>query len=130
MTQKIKILMPELIRIANQMCAYYGGPVYLIGSSMDNETARDIDIRCVISIEDFNRIYGSYSEFASEYISGNFGATTWKWADDRLKRCRDFYKQTGENIDFCVWAEPIWNPEFTHLRLDTRKKLEESLDFK
>ncbi len=122
MTKKLEILMPELKRIGNQMYAYYGGPVYLTGSSVLKEDARDIDIRVVVSIDDFNRLYGSYDKFAKEYTSGNFEATTWKWTDDRLKRCRILSQQTGENIDFCVWAEPMWNPLFPHIRLDTREE--------
>lgn len=119
MTEKIKKILPQLVRIANQLYGYYGGPVYLIGSALYNENPRDIDIRVVISVTDFNRIYGNYEKFNEEYISGEFDTIAWKWVDDRLKRCRDLYQQTSENIDFSVIAEPAWNPvEF--LRLDTR----------
>ena len=120
MTERIKLLLPELKKIGNQMYAYYGGPVYLIGSSLEKEQAKDIDIRVIVSVEDFERLFGSYDAFISEYQSGDFGLVTWRWAENRLKRCRVLSAQTKQNIDFCCWGENMWNPVYPHLRLDTR----------
>jgi len=120
MTERIKSLMTQLIKIGNQMYAYYGGPVYLVGSSLNKEDARDVDIRVILSVADFERLYGNYQEFLSEYQSGNFGIVTWRWAEDRLKRCRALSAQIKQNIDFCCWGEDMWDAHYLHLRLDTR----------
>lgn len=129
MTNKLLKLLPSLKCIANQLYGYYGGEVYLVGSSLQKENCRDIDIRIIITDVDFERLFGKYSDFAKEYNSGDFGITTWRWVDDRLKRCRDLSKRTGENIDFCCWHTSIWKPDEypNHMRLDTKSEFESSL---
>ena len=123
MTDRITKLLPSLKCIANQLYGYYGGEVYLVGSALQKENSRDIDIRVIVTQEDFERLFGKYSDFSMEFNSGVFSITAWRWVEDRLKRCRDLSKRTGENIDFCCWHVEMWKPvEYpNHIRLDTRE---------
>jgi hypothetical protein len=40
LSDRITNLLPKLQAVANRMYAYYGGPVYLIGSAIEKENAR------------------------------------------------------------------------------------------
>ena len=120
MTQTITELLPKLTKLANHWYAYYGGPVFLIGSALEKEEPRDIDIRVVVTKEDFERLYGKYEDFSKEYVSGEFGPCTWSWVEDRLKRCRLAYAETNANIDFCVFTRDMWDTTVSKMRLDTR----------
>lgn len=120
MTHYIETLLPKLTKLANQWYGYYGGPVYLVGSSLDKEDPRDVDVRVVVSPEDFQRLFGTYEDFAKEYNSGQFGQCCWRWSEDRLKRCRQAFMETGVNIDFSCYAAEMWKADLPYLRLDTR----------
>lgn len=123
MTHYILNLLPQLTKLANQWYGYYGGPVYLVGSALDKEDPRDIDIRVVITNQDFERLFGKYEDFVVEYNSGKFGSCSWRWVEDRLKRCRTGYVETNANIDFSCYAEDMWDPTLPFLRLDTRDQV-------
>ena len=122
MTDRLNAMLPKLKCVANQLYAYYGGAVYLVGSALEKEDARDIDVRVVVSHKDFERLFGPHTDFFKEYSTGEFGLTTWRWAEDRLKRCRLLYDRFGLRIDFCCWDEDMWDGvRNNHLRLDTRE---------
>lgn len=124
MTHNLEVILPKLKIIANQLYAYYGGPVYLVGTALEKEECRDIDIRVVVSNKDFDRLFGPVDVFLKEYSSGEFGLTTWRWAEDRLKRCRLLYDRYRIRIDFCCWVESMWDGvNNKHLRLDTREEI-------
>lgn len=115
---KIQKLIPELKKYANQLYSYYGGNIYLVGSSLYKEECRDIDVRCVVSLYDFERLYGNFNDFFDQYTSGNFNKNAWKWSADRLKRSRQLYDAIKENIDFAVFPEHLWDHSLPEIKLN------------
>lgn len=92
---------------ANQMASRFGAPVYLVGSMLTSpETARDVDVRIVLSDEDFEARYGIN---AIDWI--HEGWTSWspgrkRWGEDMVKLARQsrggFTLAGGMNLDFQV----------------------------
>ncbi len=118
-SQKLLVLK----RWANGIAAYYGVPVYLVGSALreSNHDPRDWDIRCCLPNYDFMVRYGSAEEWVAEGISGNWTRTRWRWSADCVKQTKHAWRATGAlNVDFQTQPISEWerfNNE-PRLRLD------------
>jgi len=60
-----------------------GSPIYLVGSCLESITPNDIDLRCVIADEEFDRVFGDAPEknqflalVLSEWFAGRLYAVT------------------------------------------------------
>jgi len=68
---------------ANHLAFQFGGPVYLVGSYLTAEIPGDVDIRCLITREDADLLFGRDSDGAGiEWTPGSFA------------RCREELKQS------------------------------------
>jgi hypothetical protein len=116
-----------LIKWANSLRAYYGHPVYLIGSQITGAlNPRDVDVIVAIPDQEFNLRYGDTEKWKTEVASGMYSDIVWKWSDDRVKRSLAGMKNTGLNIDFRVQPQSHFDA-FSNLhkswppvKLDTR----------
>ena len=86
---------------ANWYAAYYGAPVYLVGSALTKERPRDIDVRITLSDEEFWRFYGRPIP-PHEGSKDQQEMQGWQWSQlaDHLKRNRKLGHYGGYPIDF------------------------------
>lgn len=123
-------LAPEnrLVRWANAIRAFYGHPIYLVGSQITAKAnPRDVDVVCVIPDDEFCLRYGPVEKWQSEGESGFYSFVRWSWSDDCVKKSLHGMKETGLSIDFKVQAQSIWDgyenirKAFPPYKLDTRE---------
>lgn len=117
-----------IVRWANLIRAFYGHPVYLVGSSLTKENPRDCDVVCVIPDEEFILRYGvdDVKQWGFRYRSGSFDLheSCWKWADDVVHKSLQGMRFTRKYIDFKVFPESYdleHFKEFQKLKLDSRQ---------
>jgi len=120
-------LAPEhlIVRWANRMRAYYGHPVYMVGSQlMDKENPNDVDIICIIPDDEFETRFMNIDRWHQEQGEGRFSEEYWRWTERNIKDSLDGMVHTGWNIDFKVYCATYNKafPEDKHpkKRLDTR----------
>jgi hypothetical protein len=128
----IKLQLPlarenRLVRWANAIRGFYGGPVYLVGSQITgSDKPRDVDVICVISDDDFAMRYGNVQQFIEEGENGLWTEVRWAWSDDCIKKWRHGVKATGLNLDFKVQPQTQFDgyknihERFPPYKLDTR----------
>lgn len=124
-----------LVRFANKMCGFYGHPVFLVGSQLDSETPRDVDIVCEIPDDQFKSRYFSdwwnaelsvAQEVEKFFLGVHTGVHTeehWNWYEDMLKKSLLGMKTLHIPIDFKVYPKSYSENNFQDkpkLRLDTR----------
>lgn len=68
---------------ANGLAMAYGAPVYLVGSMLTGESPGDIDIRCTITREDLDALFGENADCLGS-----------EWAPARFRRSREELKQS------------------------------------
>ena len=92
-----------LVVWANSIRAYYGHPVYLVGSQLtDKENPRDVDVVCAIPDDEFTLRFGDVNEWMTEGITGQYTEIRWGWADECIKRWKEACIETNLNIDFKI----------------------------
>ena len=79
------------------MAARYNGPVYLVGSALRIGNPRDVDIRVVVSDEEFK---GRYKVRDAHNWQGERPQA---WIDDMAKRCSELAAKDRLNVDFQVY---------------------------
>jgi hypothetical protein len=122
-TDKERIFEHKLVIWANSIRAFYGHPIYLVGSQLtEKENPRDIDIVCIIPNNEFELRYGSLNKWCDESGTGVYTEVRWSWADDCLKRSLSGMQETGYSIDFKIQAKTIalGYEDKPKLKLDTR----------
>ena len=127
---KLKLpLAPEnrIVRWANAISAFYGHPLYLVGSQLyEKKKPSDVDIVCPIPDAEFAIRYGDVEQWQDEGISGLYSELRWDWADDCYKRSMAGTSDTKMVIDFKVQPMSHWlgysgiHTAFPPVRLDTR----------
>ncbi len=115
-----------LVQWANSIRAFYGHPVYLVGSHLKNvSNPRDVDIICIIPNEEFDLRYGSTAKWFYEGESGIYTDISWNWSDDCIKKTLLGCKKTGMCIDFKVYPEIFAKlfdaVNYPKIKIDTRK---------
>jgi hypothetical protein len=124
-----KLLLPlgkehRIVRWANSIRAFYGHPVYLVGSQCnpDCKNPRDVDIVCYIPDYEFDLRYGNHDKWCDENCTGIYTDIVWSWADDCLKKSLSGMRETGYVIDFKVYFShhKIGYANYPKIKLDTR----------
>jgi predicted nucleotidyltransferase len=118
-------LAPEnrLVRWANAISAFYGFPVYLVGSQLTKDNPRDVDVCVVLPDDVFEVRYGNVDKWIDEGASGLYSELRWGWADDVVKKCMHGREATKLEIDLKVIPEKYDKEHYKDLskyRLDTR----------
>lgn len=112
-----------LLRHANHLAEFYGGPVYLVGSALRKPNPRDYDIVVIIPDTDFFHRYGlTPKDWEKEGASGLY-ENRWRWAADMIKQTRRAWSHTMENVDLKIipeWSEAARWAKEPKFRLDTR----------
>lgn len=131
----MKLVLPlkdthPLVGWANSLRAYYGHPVYLIGSQVTGASdPRDVDVVVAIPDHQFSLRFGSADKWCEEVATGMYTEIAWKWSDDRVKRSLEGMRKTGLNIDFR--CQPLSHfkqfsnihDSFPPVKLDTRPSI-------
>ena len=94
-------LQMQLASFAGNTAARFCAPVYLVGSALDRADTRDVDVRVVLSDEQFEaRGYGLPTKWPSQCQ---------RWIDDVAKLSAQVVADTRLNVDFQIqsnsWAE-------------------------
>lgn len=103
------------------MYARYGYPVYLIGSAIHDENARDYDILVILPDESFEARYGSVARWRVDRWNNDAGEVTKKWSADVGKLADHVSRCIHKNVDFKVYPES-YAAEFANgekVRLDS-----------
>lgn len=123
-----------LVRYANKMAGFYNNPVYLVGSQLDSDNPRDVDIVCIISDEEFklrwlrtwclgdNNLKDEIDKFYLGIHTGIHETEHWEWYRDMWKKTLYGLKMTKLPIDFKVQAQSYADSHYLEkkkLRLDT-----------
>lgn len=125
-----------LTRFGNMLSALFGGPVYLVGSALQegNENPRDWDLRLSLPDEWFALRYDPLEgvtptgvahvvkEWRAQRYSGSYTALYWRWADEMVRYSNMGRRQCGLNIDFQVYPQSFFDEykDRPRRRLDTR----------
>ena len=115
---------------ACQMTVRFGAPVYLVGSSLTDADARDVDISIVLCDEDFAARYGDVQQWDGEMYGTTWGEGRQRWAEDQVKLTRHLVQGYKMNVDLKI--EPLFRAEAIYagkprLRLDTVAAIDEVL---
>lgn len=94
-----------LKREANSLAAYYFAPLYIVGSCLQKQDWRDVDIVCILPDEHFSLRFGDYDKWYYEGATGEYTKIRWNWARECCKRWRELSRISWLNIDFKVISE-------------------------
>lgn len=123
-TKRGRDRLKRLRSAANALSAYFGVPVYLVGSALldANEEPRDWDIRFSIPEPDFKRRYGSPAAWSDEGRTGRYTRVRWSWSDEMVKQSKNLSARTALNCDVQGYPEGHFRAyrNLPRLRLDTR----------
>lgn len=104
---------------ANQIAARFGHPVYLVGSALEHEDPRDVDVVCLLPDAEFWGRYGRYQEHAR--IDVPWGPEAKRWGEDMAKLSAYAAKHLALNVDLKVQAHYLaqhWYGDAPRVRLD------------
>jgi hypothetical protein len=117
----MEVSLAEFLRSwANQMSTRFGAPTYLVGSALELPDPRDIDVRVMLTNDDFEARYGDPIRWRE--------ALWFSRHDGSMRYCTDMWQLSAEaarvlrlNIDFqvqppCEWLSFVMEPR---LRLDS-----------
>lgn len=120
-------LAPEhrLVRWANMIRAFYGHPIWLVGSQLGPGIGRDVDVVCVLPDPVFALRYDLPAPvWKQELQSGVVGEEFWAWSDDVVKKSEHGMRYTRLPIDFKTqpvsYARQLYSRHL-RLQLDTRR---------
>ena len=105
---------------ANNLVGRYGAPIWLVGSALEKEVPRDIDLRIILADEEMQRLYGHKFPLRPE-TPGTFAEWQWRRLRDNLRQSRSCGSWGGFPIDFQVQSEmeAIAYKDLPRLRLDS-----------
>lgn len=117
---------------ANQIAARFGRPVYLVGSSLEREDARDLDIVIILPYDEYWGRYGIQYEWmrlnsAGDGIDGDWSEMAKRWAVDVGKLSAQAAKEGLGNVDMKIQNDVacIVHMGKPRVRLDSIDGLEE-----
>lgn len=121
----------RIVRWANLIRAFYGHPVWLVGSQLTSETPRDVDLVVIVPDYEFCLRFNIEVEKLSQWIlrfnNGIFDETHWAWSDDVTKKSLNGMRYTGLPIDFKIYPEMYVNmyyQDYPKQQIDTRNNPE------
>lgn len=95
---------------ANQLAARFGHPVFLVGSALEEEDPRDVDVVCILpSLEFWGRYGGSLSH---EAPSAQWKPGSLRWGRDMAKLGAYASQHLGVNVDLKVQADYLADHRF------------------
>lgn len=118
--------LPRLVRWANIQRAYYGFPVYLVGSALSgsNPLPRDWDIRITLTNKAFSIRFGDPQQWEYE-AGGDWTQVRWRWADECTRATKSAWAWTRLNVDFQIYpalhVKKLYPSTLPRLRLDSRR---------
>jgi hypothetical protein len=124
----------RLCHWANQLCGFYAGAAYLVGSSVMRPDFRDVDVVFVITDEDFEMRYGNkYDVWEQRVYPNKQTEASWRYYKDRIKRIRDGYGCTKLELDVKIQSETefLGFANMPKIRIDSSPffpKLQEKID--
>lgn len=77
------------VKYASSLALMYGGPMYIVGSSLHKKTKEeisDVDIRCVLNEEDLDRLFGSTEEIDERTMASTRELKIWREALKQSRR--------------------------------------------
>jgi hypothetical protein len=107
---------------ANQMYARFGHPVYLVGSCLNSDSPRDVDIRIILPDDEFEGRYGSVAQWREDAWCSEWREPRQKWAKDMAKLSREISKIYVVNVDLQVYPKSYSDKYFSErerYRIDT-----------
>lgn len=124
----IEAVLPALTAWAKHMAARYNGSVYLIGSTLHNPLARDLDIRIVIEDNEFARRYDMAqhqielgvnhplrkrhpSLVGANVVRFDEDGVSQRWIDDVAKFTGTLSVRLGRNVDLKVWPASYYRAD-------------------
>ena len=76
-------------------------PTYLVGSVLNKNNPRDIDIICVIPNKNFEKIFKiSPKKWRTEGLTGNWSKERWEWCRLTISTCKILARRLNSNVDF------------------------------
>jgi hypothetical protein len=112
-------------RMINTIAAYYGAPVYLVGSSLTTpDRARDLDVRVILDDLDWERLFGA-PFFAEASLSYETPPSHWARLRENLRESRQLSAMYRVRIDFQIQHQAeaekyeVCVPPRPRLRLDS-----------
>jgi len=105
-----KLIDPKslLVKWAKKIKMIYGHPVYLVDDAMKENKPRNIDILCVISDDEFSKIYNirhHIKDHIAKKLIGDWDSSHWVWSADVIERIFEGWRETGENLNFKTISE-------------------------
>lgn len=116
-------LVHVLRRLANSWAAFYGGPVYVVGSALQlADPPGDIDIRIILQPHDVERLFGlPKPRVGCEWWDDN--AQSVRWLREQLKQSRRAARAIGKNVDLQFQSAAVFDSKRyagrARFRLDT-----------
>jgi hypothetical protein len=95
----------RLCQWSDQLCGFYAGQAYLVGSSILRPDFRDVDVVIVIQDDDFEMRYGNKYDLWNERVQKPLTDVSWKYYKDRIKRIRDGWAKTMLELDVKIQCE-------------------------
>jgi len=107
----------RIVMIANKLRMFYGHPVYLVGSAIDKEFPRDVDLVIELPDKEFVTRYAwnvkgfndtiKVTEIINNWINSvvhgiNCDDVVWNWGQDCSKKSLQAIEFCQYNIDFKV----------------------------
>ncbi len=111
---------------ATWVAARFGRPVYLVGSSLVLPMPRDVDVRCVVSTEEFTARYGDPEAWSKAQWWPNTNDGSLLYAADMWEITREVSLKLQLNLDFQV-QPPLEARRYKlpRIRIDKMKDLTE-----
>ncbi len=115
----------RLVRWANMIRAFYGYPIWLVGSQLTEARSRDVDVVCVLPDAVFALRYDTtVPTWIDQLQSGYFEEEMWAWSDDVVKKSQHGMTYTRHAIDFKTQPLTLVTQlllDAPRLQLDTRR---------
>lgn len=96
---------PVLQGYANTIAAIYRHPVYLVGSALEKEDARDVDIVVELPDTEFEGRFCNVDRWAREGETGAWTEAREAWSVECVKVTKAGWKVLSYEIDFKVFPE-------------------------
>lgn len=112
----------RLCHWADQLCGFYAGAAFLVGSAVTRADYRDVDVVIVVEDKDFEMRFGNKYELWEGRVYPNpITEAGWRYYKERIKRTRDGYYSTKLPLDVKIQCETefLGYVNQPHLRIDS-----------
>ncbi|WP_221039213.1 hypothetical protein [Gelria sp. Kuro-4] len=99
----------KLDAVARTLARKYSCPIYLVGSALNTDTPRDVDILAIMPDDEFAKRYGSVKEWVQQGETGDWGEARWRWSRECTRQTKQLWRVTDMKIDFQIQPESYAN---------------------